>query len=49
VIEIEHYGIGATTIDAGVREEVGDQQGAVLDSVVRDADDLAPDVLLAIR
>src|SRR5258706_1792170 len=49
VIEIEHHRIAASAIDAGVREEVGNKQGAVLDAVVRDPCNLAPDVLVAIR
>jgi len=49
MVEVEHHRVATPAIDAGVREEISDKQGAVLDTVVGDPRDLAADVLLAIR
>jgi len=49
MIEVEHYRIGLTAIDARVRQKIREQQSPILDAVAVDACDLAADVVLAIR
>lgn len=49
MVEVEHDRIGLPAVNTRMSEQVGEQQGAVLDPVAVDPSDLAADVVVAIR